>query len=62
MRDIGFDGGFEDSELPDGIWQCADGRYRVIVGGHQVGLWTKKRWAKKDLRGELRAIRHQAAP
>jgi hypothetical protein len=28
--------------------------WRVVVNGHQVGIWTKPRWARRDLRWHLR--------
>jgi hypothetical protein len=36
------------------IWDGTDGLHHVIVGGHQVGVWTKRRWAEQDLREQLR--------
>ena len=40
----------------DGILH-RDGRWKVIVDGHQVGIWSKRRWAKRDLRSKLREAR-----
>ena len=37
------------------IW-AAHGRYHVMVNGHQVGVWTKRRWAERDLREQLRDL------
>lgn len=34
-----------------------DGKFKVIVGGIQVGLWTSKRSARADLRQKRRAWR-----
>ncbi len=34
--------------------------WRVYVNGHQVGVWTKSQWARRDLREKLRAARHAA--
>jgi hypothetical protein len=31
--------------------------FAVIVNGHQTGLWTKRRWARNDLRRQKRARR-----
>jgi hypothetical protein len=49
-----------DGVLRSRSWHIADGErepwivYRVIVDGRQVGLWTKRRWARRDLRQHLR--------
>jgi len=29
-------------------------KYYVIVAGRLVGIWAKRRWAKRDLRYKLR--------
>lgn len=39
---------------PQGVFQREDGLYVVRYQGRQVGLWTKKRWAKADLRSHIR--------
>lgn len=35
--------------------------WRVFIDGHQVGIWTKQRWARQDFRRHLREAR-RAAP
>ena len=41
-------------EIRNGIWFEADrGLYHVVVNGNQAGLWTKWRWARRDLRYHL---------
>lgn len=34
--------------------------WRVIVNGREVGLWSKPRWARQDLRYHLRRARRGA--
>jgi hypothetical protein len=39
-----------------------DGRYwQVIVDGNQVGLWSKERWAKRDLREKRQELERREA-
>jgi hypothetical protein len=52
-----------DSKTEDLAWLMKGGatgilfaheKYYVIVAGRLVGIWTKRRWAKRDLRYRLR--------
>lgn len=38
-----------------GIRLRADGLYAVTYAGRQVGLWTRKRWARRSLKGTIRS-------
>lgn len=55
-----FDAGLPSEQLPDGIWQQAYGRYRVIVDGRDHGVWSKKRWARQQFRYSLRDKRAES--
>jgi hypothetical protein len=33
--------------------------WRVVVDGHRAGIWTKPRWARRDLRWHLRHARRR---
>lgn len=37
-----------------GIRKRVDGKYVVTYEGREVGLWTKKRWARRSLKGAIR--------
>jgi hypothetical protein len=55
-----------EAEPVNGIEICARAHpgiriWRVMVDGRQVGLWTKRRWAKRDLREKLREKRRAAS-
>ena len=47
-------------DLQNGIWSSTDGLHHVIVDGHQVGPWSKRRWAERDLREKLREAGRQS--
>jgi hypothetical protein len=34
--------------------------WRVFIDGNQAGIWTRRRWAKRDLRRHLRDARRAA--
>ena len=34
--------------------------WRVFIDGRQVGIWTKPRWARRDLRRKLREAQRAA--
>jgi hypothetical protein len=45
-------------QLANGVWYDAErGLYHVLVDGHQAGLFSKWRWAKRELRWQMRAAR-----